>query len=100
MDYVTDIEGQDRARGILAVNPYPEGSLEWHAWGLGFDYSKATGGIYGDTPLSGEWADQPTPATVSRTVESIVGFELDFEDVDYVAEAYELGYATWLAGWR
>lgn len=38
------------------------------------------------SPLSGEWADDPTPTTLARD------FELAEEDVDEACEAYEDGF--------
>lgn len=96
------IEGQDAARGILAVNPEPEGSDIWHAWGLGFEYAEQTGGVY-DSPLSGEWADCPTPHAIVAKVMRLMGFETsdceEGQDAE-IADAFELGYATYVAGWR
>lgn len=96
------IEGQDAARGILAVNPEPEGSDIWHAWGLGFEYAEQTGGVY-DSPLSGEWADCPTPHAIVAKVMRLMGFETsdceEGQDTE-IADAFELGYATYVAGWR
>ena len=98
------IDGQDAARGILAVNPEAEGSDEWHAWALGYDYAVATGGCYGDTPLSGGWAGQMTPSQLLRHVDDAQGFDHgvwdDTDAVDSICDAFELGYATWVAGWR
>ena len=96
---IDDVEGQDRARGILAVNPHAEGSEEWHAWALGYDYAKATGGVH-ENPLSGEWADQMTPQQLHAQLTVIRGYELGDAAFDEVDDAFELGYVTYVAGWR
>ena len=98
--------GQDDARDILAVNPYwdTEGSFEWHAWGLGYDYGVRTGGTLDPwRVLSGEWADSPTPWSVEGEVAELSGFErddLDPEDTEGICEAFEHGYDAYAKGWR
>lgn len=97
-----EVEGQDAARGILAVNPEEEGSNEWHAWALGYDNAIHTNGCY-DEPLSGEWAGQMTPRALHRLISQQLDMdaeELDVDMLDAVDEAFELGYATWQGGWR
>lgn len=94
-----DVDGQDAARGILAVNPKPEGSEEWHAWALGYDYAISTTGDY-ENPLSGEWADQMTPHQLHAQLSAQLGYELGDAAYDEVDDAFELGYLTWVAGWR
>ncbi len=96
--------GQDHARGILAVNPYAEGSHEWHAWGLGYDYGERTEGALDQwSILSGEWADSPTPNSVVQNVAKLQGLEPDdfySDEFDDICEAYENGYDAYAKGWR
>lgn len=94
-----EVEGQDPARGILAVNPEEEGSPEWHAWALGYAYAERSGGAY-DAPLSGEWANMPSVDAVLAQVEELADVELEVDAFDSVETAYELGYATYREGWR
>jgi hypothetical protein len=91
--------GQDEARGILAVNPYEEGTGEWHAWGFGYGHAVATQGAY-DAPLSGEWAGMVSLSELCRRIGTALGLELDDDDTEWVAEAFEHGYEAWQAGWR
>lgn len=49
----------------MAENEYAEGSLEWHAWGHGFDYGQAHPGM-SNTPLDGQWAGNPLSSDVIR----------------------------------
>jgi hypothetical protein len=83
------------------MNPYLEGSLEWHAWNYGAEYQALTG-EYRDAPLSGEWAGDLTPADVIRDAwRHVMGLNFDTyedggdEDRDYdesIITAWEAGY--------
>jgi hypothetical protein len=82
------MEGQDSARGILAVNPYAEGSHEWHAWGLGF-----------------EWAGQKFHPynSAESLVAACMGFDVaDFSttEVAEIVAAWLLAEDTYRKGWR
>jgi hypothetical protein len=82
----------------LAVNPHAEGSEQWHAWARGYDYAMAHPDY--ENPLSGEWADQMTPRELYAQLSAQLGYELGDGAYDEVVDAFELGYATYVAGWR
>jgi hypothetical protein len=96
---IDEVEGQDPARGILAVNPHGAGTEEGEAWALGYDYAVATEGVY-ESPLSGEWSDQLTPAGMHARLSERLGYELGDAAFDEVDDAFELGYVTYVSGWR
>lgn len=83
------------------MNPYAMGTPEWHAWGNGADYQARTG-AYRDNPLSGEWADDPTPTDVIRQAWQDVmgpswdtysdGTDEDRDSDDEIVNAWEEGY--------
>lgn len=87
-------------------NEYPAGTTEAEAYALGYAYATRTDGAY-DWPLSGEWADMPTPYAVTLTVaRTIFGgswgpddLNADLESgewsIDYVADHFEQGYAAY-----
>lgn len=89
-------------------NQEAEGSLEWHAWGEGYDYATRVNGVY-ENPLSGGWADQISEAKavysawvhlaigdswIEYLQQRLVGIVSD-EDYDDALDAFETGYNAW-----
>lgn len=85
----------------MAENNYAEGTLEWHAYGHGFNHGLCWI-TQRDTPLDGEWAGSPTTHDVIRTAwQRIMGDDWDtFDDGDpddrdsdeAILDAWEAGY--------
>lgn len=81
------------------ANDFPEGSTEWHAWGLGHTYGQTHDVT--DEPLSGEWADGPSPADVISAAWQAVmgpswdtyadGSDDDRDDDTGILDAWEAG---------
>lgn len=86
----------------MAENTYAEGTLEWHAWGAGNDYRLSIGDRQDDAPLSGEWADGPTPCqAIVAAWQGVLGKSWDTyndgtpDDRDWddaILDAWEAGY--------
>ena len=84
----------------MADNDYAEGTLEWHAWGRGFNYGELTSER--DEPLSGEFAGDPLPhVIISRVWTDVLGESWDtYSDGDEddrdqdsdILDAWEEGY--------
>ena len=94
---------------VKHLNTYAEGTLEWHAYGQGYDYGLCCN-VQSLTPLSGEWAGSPLPHDVIREAWRNVmgdswgtyadGDEEDRDLDDSILDAWEDGYSDSFIGRR
>lgn len=94
--------GAPHGKGFPMVTTYEqlaEAAYET-AFNMGREHGKrdVAEGTLNHTPLSGEWADDPTPASVRERVLEALGVDPESVDgqhgfpEDYIADEYESGY--------